>query len=63
MLLDEDVAMPAILLLRMALWALCLVLGSLGVFFAVISLSLPGLGSHALVLLAAALGINYFLNS
>ncbi len=55
--------MPAILLLRMALWALCLVLGSLGVFFAVISLSLPGLGGHALVLLAAALGINYFLNT
>jgi hypothetical protein len=54
---------PAIFLLRLGLWALCLVLGSLGVFFAIISLSLPGLSADALVLLGAALGINYFLNT
>jgi hypothetical protein len=55
--------MSAIFLLRLGLWAMCLVLGSLGVFFAIISLSLPGLSADALVLLGAALGINYFLNT
>jgi hypothetical protein len=54
--------MPAIFLLRLGLWAMCVVLGSLGVFFAIISLSSPGLGADALVLLGAALGINYFLD-
>jgi len=55
--------MPAILLLRLGLWAMCVVLGSLGVFFAIISLSLPSLSADALVLLGAALGINYFFNN
>ena len=54
---------PTILFLRLGLWAMCLVLGSLGVFFAIISFSLPGVSSDALVLLCAALGINYFLNT
>jgi hypothetical protein len=54
---------PAILLLRLGLWAMCIVLGSLGVFFAIVSFSLPGFSADALVLLAAALGINYFLNT
>jgi hypothetical protein len=54
---------PTILLLRLGLWAMCVVLGSLGVFFAVISFSLPGLSGDALVLLGAALGINYFLST
>ena len=54
--------MSIIFLLRLALWAMGLVLGSLGVFFAVVSFSVPAVGGHALVLLGAALGINYFLD-
>jgi len=54
--------MPAILLLRLALWAMSLVLGGVGVFFAITSFSMPNLGAHALVLLCAALAINYFLD-
>ncbi len=54
--------MPAFVLLRVALWALCVVLGSLGVFFAIISFSIPGVGSHAVILLSAGLGINYYLS-
>jgi hypothetical protein len=53
--------MPTILLLRMALWALCLVFGSLGVFFAIISFQAPAVSGDAVVFLSAALGINYFL--
>jgi hypothetical protein len=53
--------MPAFLLLRVALWAMCVVLGSLGVFFAITSFSVPGVGSHAVILLSAGLGINYYL--
>jgi hypothetical protein len=55
--------MPTIYLLRVALWAMCVVLGSCGVFFAITSCSLPGLSGDAVVLLGAALGINYFLKS
>jgi hypothetical protein len=55
--------MPAILLLRVALWAFGVVLGSLGVFLAIISFSVPAVSGDALVLLGAGLGINYFLNS
>jgi hypothetical protein len=54
--------MSIIFLLRLALWAMGLVLGSLGVFFAVVSFSVPAVSGHALVLLGAALGINYFLD-
>ena len=53
--------MPTFLFLRLALWALCVVLGSLGVFFAITSISIPGVGSHAVILLCAGLGINYYL--
>jgi hypothetical protein len=52
----------AFFLLRMALWALCLVLGSLGVFLSVISFSVPAVSANAVLLLAVALGINYFLD-
>jgi|GEM_PF-1599080 hypothetical protein len=54
--------MPALLLLGIALWAMDLVLGSVGVFLAVISWSVPAVGGDAAVLLAAALAINYFLS-
>jgi hypothetical protein len=54
--------MPTLLLLRAALWALGLVLGSLGVFFAIISFQVPALSGNAVVLLGAALAINYFLD-
>jgi len=50
-----------IALLRVALWAMCVVLGSLGVFFAIISCSIPAVAADAVVLLGAGLGINYFL--
>ncbi len=53
--------MPTFIFLRLALWALCVVLGSLGVFFAIVSFSIPGVGSHAVILLGAGLGINYYL--
>jgi hypothetical protein len=53
--------MPTIALLRVALWAMCVVLGSLGVFFAITSFSVPAVASDAVVLLGAGLGINYFL--
>jgi hypothetical protein len=55
--------MPTIYLLRVALWAMCVVLGSCGVFFAISSCSVPGVSGDAVVLLGAALGINYFLHS
>jgi hypothetical protein len=48
-------------LLRMALWAMCVLLGSLGVFFAVTSFSIPAFAGDAVVMLGAGLGINYFL--
>jgi hypothetical protein len=54
--------MTAILLLRLGLWAVCLTLGSLGVFFAITSFALPGLSAPALVFLGVALVINYFLD-
>ena len=54
--------MPTIFLLRVALWALCIVLGSLGVFFAIASFSVPAVSADAVILLAAGLGINYFLD-
>ncbi len=38
------------------------VLGSLGVFFAISSFSMPDVSGQAIVLLGAALGINYFLD-
>jgi hypothetical protein len=47
--------------LRIALWAMCLVLGGLGVFFAITSCSIPAVAGDAVVLLGAGLGINYFL--
>jgi len=53
----------AILLLRSALWTLSVIFGSLGVFFALKSFSVPDFGSYAVVMLGAALGINYGLNS
>jgi uncharacterized membrane protein HdeD (DUF308 family) len=53
----------AFFLLRMALWAFCLLLGSLGVFFSVISFSAPAVSAHAVLLLTAALAINYFLDN
>lgn len=55
--------MPTIYLLRVALWAMCVVLGSCGVFFAITSCSVPGVSGDSVVLLGAALGINYFLAS
>jgi hypothetical protein len=59
----ESQLVSAFLLLRMALWAFCLMLGSLGVFFSVISFSVPAASAHAVLLLAAAFAINYFLDS
>jgi uncharacterized membrane protein len=59
----RTLAMPTIHLLRAALWAMCVVLGSCGVFFAITSWSVPGVSGDAVVLLGAALGINYFLKS
>ena len=53
--------MPGILFLQLALWALSVVLGGFGVFFAISSFWIPAFSGHALVLLGAALGINYFL--
>ncbi|MBV8120685.1 MAG: hypothetical protein JO081_12210 [Alphaproteobacteria bacterium] len=53
--------MPTFDLLRVALWAMCVVLGSLGVFFAITSFSMPIVSGDAVVLLGAGLGINYFL--
>ena len=53
--------MLTLLFMRMALWAMCVVLGSLGVFLAIVSFRVPAVSSDALVFLAAGLGINYFL--
>ncbi len=53
--------MPTFFLLRIALWAMSVVLGSLGVFFAITSFSVPAAAIHAVILLSAGLGINYFL--
>jgi hypothetical protein len=55
--------MVGILLLRLALWAFGLMLGSLGVFFAIISFRVPSLGGEAVIFLGAALSINYFLRA
>ena len=54
--------MPTLLLLRVALWALCLLIGSLGVFLAIASCAVPAVSGDAVVLLGTALGINYFLS-
>jgi hypothetical protein len=54
--------MPTLLFLRVALWAVCLVLGGLGVFLAIASCARPAVSGDAVVLLGAALGINYFLD-
>jgi hypothetical protein len=54
--------MPTLLLLRVALWALCVLMGSLGVFLAIVSFARPVVSGDAVVLLGAALGINYFLS-
>jgi hypothetical protein len=53
--------MFSIALLRVALRAMCVILGGLGVFFAIVSCSNPAVAGDAVVLLAAGLGINYFL--
>ncbi len=53
--------MPAIYLLRLALWALSMVIGSCGVFVAISSFSVPAVSADAVVLLCTALAINYFL--
>jgi hypothetical protein len=58
--LAKDLEMPATLL-RVALWAMGVTLGSFGVFFAVVSCSRPVVSGDAVVLLGAALAINYFL--
>lgn len=55
--------MPTYFLLRVALWAMCVVLGSFGVFFAITSCSVPGVSGDAVVLLLAAIGINCFLDT
>ncbi|HUC10009.1 MAG TPA: hypothetical protein VL985_06235 [Stellaceae bacterium] len=54
--------MPVVFLLRVGLWALCVILGSLGVFFSIISFTGPAASSNGVILLGAALGINYFLD-
>jgi uncharacterized membrane protein YdfJ with MMPL/SSD domain len=48
--------------MRSGLWVLSTTLGSVGVFCAMRSFSMPTLAAHALVLIGAALGINYCLN-
>jgi hypothetical protein len=53
--------MPTLPLLRGALWAMCIVLGSVGVFLAITSFSAPAASADAVVLLGAALAINYYL--
>jgi hypothetical protein len=53
--------MFSIALLSMALRAMCVVLGGLGVFLAIVSCSNPAVAGDAVVLLGAGLGINYFL--
>jgi hypothetical protein len=54
--------MLSILMLRSALWTLATVLGGFGVFCAIGSFYVPAAGSYAVVMIGAALGINYFLN-
>jgi hypothetical protein len=53
--------MLSIALLWVALRAMCVVLGGLGVFLAISSCSNPSVAGDAVVLLGAGLGINYFL--
>jgi hypothetical protein len=54
--------MLTMLLMRSALWTLSTVFGSLGVFCAIGSFYNPGAGAYAVVMIGAALGINYFLS-
>jgi hypothetical protein len=55
--------MPTIPLMKLALWAFCVLIGSVGVFLAIVSFARPAVSGDAIVLLGAALGINHFISS
>jgi hypothetical protein len=54
--------MLATFLLRTGLWTVGTVLGGVGVFCAIRSFSTPAVAADAVILIGAAMGINYSLN-